>query len=293
MSQKKMIETGQYWTAWQLVDGCTKVSPACQNCWAETMAKRFYKKELLAYGGVGEYNWQGKICLCNDNLDLPLRTKKNGKPLFPKSTVFSIWNDLFHKKVPFEFIDKTMAIIALCPQHTFLILTKRIETIQIYCRQSDIHRHLLDTTRAIAKGKGAKLMNDAAVICWPLPNLWFGITCENQQYADERIPTLLQIPAAQRFISLEPLLEKTWLGEYLYLPTQEINWVIVGAETSPKARYCPIENIESVVEQCQAASVSVWVKAVHIGTAEKFKIVHKFNELPEKVRIREFPRRAD
>ncbi len=161
-------------------------------------------------------------------------------------------------------------------------------------------------------------------------NLWLGVTAENQQYADERIPTLLQIPAAHRFVSLEPLLGEIELcdgpaGQVIgacsecgsvksnpkcecCLGVPSLDWVIVGAETGANARYCPIGNIESVVEQCKAAGVPVWVKAVHMWqmngklfrTPEdaklhcgegkpKLKIVHKFNELPESVRCRQSP----
>jgi protein gp37 len=287
-------ETGKYWNkAWQLVDGCTKVSPACQNCWAEGMAKRFFVKSINPLSKEMQYhrkkstalpfNWNGRIVLRHSNLDLPLWTRK--------PTVFSIWNDLFHEKVPFEFILQAMIKMKLRPQHTFLMLTKRIGRV-------------LELSK-IATNKGRKL---------PLflNNLWLGTTCENQKCVDERIPTLLQIPVAHRFVSLEPLLGAVNLdsltehcscvdslhgnrnesdsdGNITTSKYKALDWVIVGAETGPKARSCPIENIKNIIEQCRVAGIPVWVKAIHIGIEKKFKQIRRFDNLPESVRIRQLP----
>lgn len=296
MFQNKIIETGRYWDkAFQLVDGCTKVNELCRNCWSEAMAKRFYKNGLVEHytkNGFDLFNWQGKIICRHDNLDLPLRTRK--------PTVFSVWNDLFHEKVPFEFIDKVMAVIALCPQHTFLICTKR--RMKEYFADETLYKiageRVFEQFRII-RPAGQKYPCWAETN-WPLPNLWLGCTPTKP----EDIETLLSVPAAHHFISYEPLLEKpdihTWLGLVwdgdnlavradLCGKKKLIDWVIVGAETGSNARYCPIENIENVVEQCKVAGVPVWVKVVHIGLPEKFKIVHKFDDLPGKVRVRELP----
>ncbi|MDD5381876.1 MAG: DUF5131 family protein [Phycisphaerae bacterium] len=284
MNFEQMKQAGRYWQkAWQLVDGCTKVSPACDNCWSEAMAKRFHKFALIK-----SYNWKGLIKFRHGNLDLPLHTRK--------PTVFSIWNDLWHSEVPYTFFTDAMVTVEKCPQHIFLGLTKRAERI-------------------------TECFKD---IC-PPKNLWLGVTAENQQYANERIPILLQIPAAHKFISFEPLISTIDLLEWnkigntpiateegitakrnsgvvrnntscgkLYsqgekLGISSLSLCIVGAETGPNARYCPREWIESVVEQCKAAGVPVWVKAYHKGTKDHFKIIHNFTDLPESIRKRELP----
>ena len=130
---------------------------------------------------------------------------------------------------------------------------------------------VMKAAREIAKGKGSKLMNAAAVINWPLPNLWFGVTCENQKTADERIPILLQIPAAVRYVSCEPLLEEIDIRKYLIagadgLPDEIekyhdwIDWTIVGGESGPKARPMDIEWARSIRDQCQDAGVPFFFK---------------------------------
>lgn len=266
MIPQSKIDKGIYWErAWQLVDGCTKVSEGCEHCWSEAMAKRFNAKSIYQNG---TFDWQGKLLLRVSNLDLPLRIKK--------PTVFSIWNDLFHESVPFEFVDKAGEVMDNCSQHTFLILTKRPQRLAEYTDYE--------------KGRN-----------WER-NTWLGVTPTK----DEDIATLLQIPAAHRFVSLEPLLGDINIKSYLMgheehgvafgrpvgtcvAYTPPLDWVIVGAETGPKARYCPIENIESIVEQCKVAGVSVFVKAVHLGTSQKFKISKKMSEWPESVRVRELP----
>lgn len=158
---------------------------------------------------------------------------------------------------------------------------------------------------------------------WPFPNLWLGVTAENQRWADERIPTLLQIPAAVRFMSLEPLLGEMQIAKYLseykfrqdYCNKQscggcvfprghnlvtdgpclgsknwtenknKVDWVIVGAETGPGRRECKLEWVRSIVQQCQAAGVPCFVKQVEVNG----KISHDPNEWPVDLRVRQWP----
>ncbi len=116
---------------------------------------------------------------------------------------------------------------------------------------------------------------------WPLPNLWLGVTAENQAMADKRIPILLNIPAAKRFVSLEPMLEncKLSIGNL-----QLIDWVIVGCESGPGRRECKVEWMQSIVDQCREAGVKCFVKQVSIGG----KVSHDPAEWPEGLRVREF-----
>jgi protein gp37 len=171
--------------------------------------------------------------------------------------------DLFHESVPFEFIDKVFELIYWhCEQHTFQILTKRPKQALKY------HHHRKPKTR-----QGYRY--------WP-ENLWLGVTAENQEMADKRIPILLQIPAAVWFVSIEPMLEEIELPDHLH-------WVILGGESGPGARYCSIDNIRGIVQQCRAAGVAVFVKQIHLGTAKKFRLSKDINQFPEDLQIREYP----
>lgn len=210
------------WTddTWNPVVGCTKVSTGCDNCYAERMALRQAGMEYARYNENanceypqpfegGKYSdvvntskrcWNGETFCDEKALEIPLHWKK------PKLIFVCSMGDLFHPSVPFVFIDRVFAVMALCSQHTFQVLTKRTDRMAEYLTYSKRSLKIMDTARQIAKGRGGEFMNDAGVICWPLPNVWFGVTAENQEQADKRIPILLQIPAAVRFVSVEPML---------------------------------------------------------------------------------------
>ncbi len=223
-------KSGKYWDrAWSLVDGCTPVSPGCEHCWSKAMGERFHR-------------WPEKAMPRRDRLDIPLKVKK--------PTVWAVWNDLFHEDVPFRFICDTIEIIKNCPQHIFLILTKRPE------RALEIFTALLSPP--LDKFNKCK-------------NLWLGVTAENQEMADSRIPELLEIPAAKRFVSIEPMLGpidiERHLWNYIYVNNSTLNkngervdWVICGGETSPKARPMHPDWVRNLRDQCQAAGVPFWFK---------------------------------
>jgi protein gp37 len=187
-ASQKRIDQGMYWDrAWSLVEGCTKASEGCTHCWSESQAAPRCNNQAVAYryqDVVDSGRWTGKINLMWQDLEKPLKVKK--------PQVWCIWNDLFHEDVPFDFIDKAFAIMAECPQHTFLLLSKR-------------------------PNKMRKAIN--AIEDWDpadnAQNIWLGVTCENQARAEERIPILLQIPAAVRFVSVEPCLGPVDLRPYL------------------------------------------------------------------------------
>ncbi len=194
------------WTekTWNCICGCTKVSAGCENCYAERMSARLARMGQFKYGQVIKYKphtphflnkWSGHI-LCDEKaLDIPLHWKK------PRMIFVNSMSDTFNKKVPFEFIDKMFFdVMCRCEQHTFQILTKHPERMREYFERIDA----MDNE-----------MGEAGWYIKPNPNIWLGTTCENQEWADKRIPTLLQIPAAVRFISAEPLLSDLDLREYI------------------------------------------------------------------------------
>jgi len=269
MSQLSNIE----WTdaTWNPVRGCTKVSPGCANCYAETFAERWR-------GVKGHPYEQGfDLRLVPEKLAEPLSWKK------PRRVFVNSMSDLFQDGVPDEYIDQVCAVMALTPQHTYQVLTKRAERMRAYMERGPIgvfahfdrlayERHVLAHERD---------WETDALIPWPLPNVWLGVSVENQHFADQRIPLLLDTPAAVRFISAEPLLEAIDINEYLEgreehgTPfsdppartvggcigwTPALDWVIVGGESGHGARPFNIAWARSIVAQCEAAGVPCFVK---------------------------------
>jgi len=206
------IEKGLYWDkAWTLVSGCTPCSPGCTHCWALAMEKRFRP--------------QKGIQIHPERLDIPLKRKK--------PTVYAIWNDLLHEDVPNNFLSDVFRILEKCPQHIFLVLTKRAKGMADY----------LD---------GYKIAS----------NIWLCVTVCNQQEADEKISILLKIQAAVHFISYEPALGpliKWWLDGNCE-SERKPSWLICGGESGPGARPMHPEWARLVRDQCQAAGVPFFFK---------------------------------
>lgn len=254
---------------------CTKVSPGCTNCYAERMNVRFKGPRYTK--GADTLRLDRKV------LEQPLRWKK------PR-TIFTLsMSDLFHESIGFEWIDLVFGVMALAPQHRFQILTKRASIMHSYL-SSDGRPYLIqkamDKIRVDLSMKGrpeewrpvvgweehyevSSFGSKPPSISWPLPNLWLGVSAEDQQRADERIPPLLQTPAAVRFVSAEPLLGP--LDIRPYLPNQiwndlpswkqpELDWVIGGGGSGPKARPMHPDWARSIRDQCQESGVPYFFK---------------------------------
>jgi protein gp37 len=280
------------WTdeSWNPIIGCEPISPGCKNCYAEKMAFRLLHMPKTSYymhvvkdnGKVLEdfryiKEWNGKTHFAESQLEKPFKWKK------PRMIFVCSMGDLFHESVPFEWIDKVWFVIAQNPQHTFQILTKRPERMKDYF----IHmgREAQQNDEECIAGKWLNPLKYFDV----LPNLWLGVTTENQEQANKRIPILCQIPAAKRFISCEPLLSDIDL-QYpeehfpdgpqmccsgsecgcLGLPTEppvinHLDWVIAGPETGHKARPMKKEWIRNIYSQCKAAKVPFFDKKNTLG----------------------------
>lgn len=159
------------------------------------------------------------VTLHDDLVDLPLRWNQ------PRLIFVNSMSDLFHLDVPLAFIQRVFATMGRCPQHTFQILTKRSERVREVSSQ----------------------------LSWP-PNVWMGVSVENEAVVN-RVEDLRQVPAAVRFLSVEPL-----IGPLDRLPLEGIHWVIVGGESGPGARPMKVEWVESIYEQCRRADVSFFFK---------------------------------
>lgn len=216
--------TGIEWThvpgykgeTWNPVRGCTKISPGCKFCYAETFAERWR-------GVAGHPYEQGfDLRLVPEKLDEPLRHKR------PRAYFVNSMSDLHHDGVPTSFLDVVYNTMGVCQNHLFMVLTKRPQNMAVFHHGYDRRPH---------------------------PNVWLGVSVEDRQYGLPRVDILRTIPAAVRFLSIEPLLED--LGS---LDLSGIHWVIVGGESGPGARRFSIEWLEKIVVQCMAQGVATFVK---------------------------------
>ena len=225
-----------------------------------------------------------RVQLMADRLDKPLHWKK------PRKVFVNSMSDLFHEDVPDEFIDRVFAVMALTPQHTYQVLTKRPERMRAFVERVNWYectREGLSKANPVFEAIGKlvegrlRLAQHYRGFSWPLPNVWMGTSIEDQAAADERIPHLLATPAAVRFLSCEPLLGelRLWpwtqpVGTYGTYTDEKgvhfagphidgqspIDWVIVGGESGPHARPFNIAWARSLRDQCSAAGVPVFVK---------------------------------
>lgn len=288
------------WTdkTWNPLAGCSKVSAGCENCYAEIMARRLAAMGQKKYKGTtrkninGKAHWTGIINLDEKALLIPLKIKK------PTRFFVNSMSDLFHEGVPARFIDDVFAVMMLCPQHTFQILTKRPENMVKYFA-TEYSKARIMTALDIIGEENDDLFEICCKVASQIPmmlrivlkNVWLGVSVENQETAQKRIPLLLKTPAAIRFISCEPLLgpidltdinlnsqlfnSLTGIGD-LY-PDNKINWVIAGGESGPHARPLHPDWIRSIKNQCMAANVPLFFKqwgeyAPHADTGKCKKV---------------------
>lgn len=259
------------WTdaTWNPITGCSVVSPGCTNCYAMKLAgtrlKHHPSRAGLTIDTKAGPVWNGKLSLNEQWLDQPLRWSK------PRMIFVCAHGDLFHEDVPDEWIDKVFAVMALAPHHIFQVLTKRSARMRAYMEafvQGD--RAVVNAGRGMASpGKLAGILSQAGrdypACCplGPLPNVWLGVSVEDQKRADERIPDLLATPAAVRWLSMEPLLGPVDLGQLQAdCPTNgwltwldALDWVVLGGESGPGARPMHPDWARSVRDQCEATQV--------------------------------------
>ena len=250
------------WTdaTWNVVIGCDKVSPGCDHCYAIRTAHRMQANPnpviSAAYAGTEAHgDWTGRVNLVADRLDLPLRWRR------PRRIFVNAQSDLFHDQVPDEFIARVWAVMALTPQHTFQILTKRHGRMRSLLNSRDFERmvylkaHVMDAAIDHRYDQLVQAFR-ARGRAWPLPNVWLGVSVEDQKRADLRIPALLDTPAAVRWLSCEPLLGPVdvinGLGDGWLTG---IDWIVAGGESGPGSRPMHPDWARSLRDQCQVAGV--------------------------------------
>lgn len=291
MAEKSNIEwTDASWTpirARNLETGavgwhCTHVTPGCVHCYSESLNKRLGTGLEFKPANAKKI----EIFLDETMLLAPLKWKR-GRKIFVCSMT-----DAFADFVTDEMLDRMFAVMALAPHHTFQVLTKRADRMWEYgnlvadtsleAAQSPAHpgyaaaRRVWRAADTIAcdlylregHPSTAYLNGGQDAAPWPLPNVWLGVSSEDQQRADERIPLLLDTPAAKRFVSAEPLLGPIDFGEVIPEPLGwshahgfgGIDLVITGYESGPRARTSDVEWIRSIKNQCVSAGVAFFYK---------------------------------
>ncbi len=301
---------------WPVVTGCSHSHIGCLHCYAARLAatrlKHLPQYKGLATREAGKYRWTGEMRLNSDILDKPLHWKK------PQKVFVAQTSDLFHKDVPFDYIDKVFGVMALCPQHTFLVFTKRPWRMADYVGGRLMHREYRNASvfaRAFEIAEASNCVPDGSTwgeayergwskFRWPLPNVWLYTSVSDQDTADENIPHLLRCPAAVLGISYEPVLGPLEMRLYrpaleslvaavagrpashIENPTPPVNHVIIGCESGSGRRPCELEWIESAVKQCQAAGVAVYVKQMEIDG----KVCLDVKQFPKHLRLRETPK---
>lgn len=239
-----------------IVWGCVHASPGCQRCYAETLAKRYRR------GGPFNVPTTQKLTPFLDEHEL--HRMLTYKPASRKRVFVGDMTDVFGEWVEDDLLSRLLAVMAVRRDVTFQLLTKRADR---------LHRFMTNERTPFHVDMEAHDWQQDIVIEWPLPNVWIGVSCEDQPRADERIPLLRNTPAAVRFVSCEPLLGRIDLLDACYcdLPYRArantrpndmrvLDWVIVGGESGQGARRCNRRWVQDLVEQCRQAKVPVFVK---------------------------------
>lgn len=295
------------WTdaTWNPIRGCTRVSEGCRHCYAERVAARFsgagQPYEGLITLTVNGPRWSGDVRFVAEHLADPIKWRKPRR-IFVNST-----SDLFHEKLANEQIAAVFGAMAACPHHTFQVLTKRAWRMRAWfewvtCARKpygglpvhDDHNHARSVCCRCAWMVPGMPDNHPGPIGlhpsddvlgfqkgpWPLPNVWLGVSAENQAAADERIPDLLATPAAVRWVSAEPLLgpldfsppgslgylravrrgDLNTYGDEILIDRPGLDWIVAGCESGPGARPADVEWFRELRDQCATAGVAFFLK---------------------------------
>ena len=282
MARNSKIEWCQ--DSWNPLRGCSRVSAGCQHCYAERVAARF-SGPGMPYEGLIHHatkGWNGKVQLVPEVLGQPWHWVK------PRRIFVNSMSDLFHESVPFEYIAAVFWVMSVTTRHTYQVLTKRpARMLEFFrwvadydegCFQDDRIGDVAGENPAIqalgwTPARGGRGGYDNCGPGWPYQNIWLGVSVENQETADERIPLLLQCPAAVRWLSCEPLLGpidllETPAGDIMcrcsgcmeITRSTRIDWVVAGGESGTGARPMHPDWVRSLRDQCASAGVPYFFK---------------------------------
>lgn len=321
-------KTGIQWTdaTWNPLRGCTRVSKGCENCYAEKVAYRFSGpgqpyEGLIAIGKKGP-RWNGVIKLVPEKLIDPLRWTR------PRMVFVNSMSDLFHENISNEYIAAVFGVMAEAKTHTFQILTKRPKrakeffdwlTTKAYAESCAVDGFYPYTQYevGICLAEAAKLTGRSKLFpkdfpIWPLPNVWLGISAENQETANKRVPLLMECPANIHWVSYEPALGpvdfsewidnsgydsllRTFTGRKATPPS--LDWIVVGGESGSGSRPFDWKWAQHVVDTTSASSTAVFVKQLGskpvlkdsgISSLKSYK-GGEISEWPKGLQVREYP----
>lgn len=245
---------------WNPITGCSVVSPGCTNCYAMKLAgtrmKHHWSRAGLTDDTKGGPVWNGNVWFNEKWLDQPLHWKK------PRRIFVCAHGDLFHENVPDEWIDRVFAVMFVAWRHTFILLTKRSDRQRAYLSDPTKHERWAEVIRKEFRGTSTPTAG------W-FENygkrIWLGVSVEDQTRADERIPDLLDTPAAVRWISAEPLLGEVNFDRRVFDECSggwlhHLDWIVAGGESGPNARPMHPDWARSIRDQCAAAGVAYFHK---------------------------------
>ena len=247
MSTASKIEWTE--TTWNPVTGCDRISSGCDRCYALTLAKRLKAMGSQKYQADGDPRTSGPgfaVTVHEDTVPEPLRWRK------PRVVFVNSMSDLFHARVPDAFIASVFAVMAVTPQHTYQVLTKRPRRMRALLASDAFCSQVGAAVGALGLGTAA----DRAPLPWPAPNVWLGTSIENDDYT-WRADCLRQVPAAVRFLSLEPL-----LGPLPSLSLDGIGWVIAGGESGPGCRPLDLAWVRDIRDRCASQDAAFFFKQV-------------------------------
>lgn len=288
--------------SWNPTYGCSAVSRGCLHCYARRIAARSAKPGQVYYGiakynALGQPRWTGKLVHATEKTWDPLKWQDG------RIIAVDTMSDLFHPRIPDAWRDEAYGVMALCPQHTFQIVSKRPQIMERYFAAPDVWQRIEAEARRIYTERHSNPYPSEGHLEGPLPNVWHGVSVESQQAADRRIPVLLRVPSYRHYVAAEPLLAPINLSRWL---AAGIGWVIVSGEGGPEARPCDVAWIRALVDQARQAGTPIFVKQlgtatnVHCATHETGRApldtrtprASDMEEWPDAVRVRQMPEAA-
>jgi protein gp37 len=254
------VGTSIEWTevTWNPTTGCDRISPGCDNCYALTLARRLKAMGQPKYQRDGDPRTSGPgfgVTVHEGVLGEPLRWRR------PRRVFVNSMSDIGHARVPAAFVAQVFAVMAVSPQHSFQLLTKRPGRLASMLGREVFHagmvRPAVEELLSLRSGLAGRLdAGKAPRYGWPLPNVWVGTSIESDEYS-WRADELRQVPAAVRFLSLEPL-----LGPVPSLDLTGLDWVIVGGESGPHHRRLDLDWVRDVRDRCVRLRVALFFKQV-------------------------------
>jgi protein gp37 len=268
------------WTqaSWNYLRGCSKVSAGCQSCYAERFAARFSGPGQIMEGLTKNGHWTGDVRFVEAHFLDPVRWTK------PRKIFVNSQSDTFHEMVSDDTITRAFAVAAICPDHIFQFLTKRAKRMAEWFKWSGRALEVKEAAEKLVAELPKGIKRELPKFHWPLPNVWMGVTTEDQKTADERIPYLLEVPAVVRWLSVEPMvgpivLKAPELGEwpsailyhiangeewddwkYWTARMRGVQWIVVGGESGPGRRPMNENWVRVLRDQLPGTGVAFFLK---------------------------------